>query len=361
MYLISSATPLNPEMDPEIMRRRALLAAALGIGTTTSLPSWAEAAARTPDPDHTRRSGTTWYECYSNARHELNYLAAHYTTEPGMTKHSDVRDSGLWLYAQANQIMDGAPLAMKNEARRLCAEAAMFAAGCYVDFGHMAAATDLYSSAHKAAGADNPDLRVFISCQANWVPMYSGQWAKVLRRSESAVISAERHGGPALLMSYMHRAHANAMLGNGEAARTDLGAAQANISRVPGSDTPHHALTYSATKVWFSSANVYAVLGDARHHTDAQQRALEDPTMGWMDKQLMQIGQATLEPDPELAAHRIRFQLLRIPADGFAHCVKSDAEKALARLKAKQITSRTRQAGSEVRALGSYLSTVKVA
>lgn len=362
MYLVRSTgtTAPDPDMDPITMRRRALLAAALGIGSAAALPSWAEAAARTADQDHTRRSGS-WLDSYTGARHELEYLAAHYVTEPGMTKHSEVRDSGLWLFAQSAELMDGAPGGQRNEARRLCAEAAMFAAGCYVDFGHMKAATELYSAAHRAAGEENPDLRAFISCQANWVPMYSGRWATVLRRSESAVIAAERHGGPALLMAYMHRAHAHAMFGRKEAARDDLARAQANIKRVPGSVAPHHALHYSATKVWFSSANAYAALGDPYRHNDAQHRALEDPTLGWMDRQLMRIGQAALDPDPEMAAHRIRFQLLSIPADGFAYCVKADAEKALSRLKARQLTGRRGQAGAEVRALGSYLSTIEVA
>ncbi|MFF9265884.1 hypothetical protein [Streptomyces longwoodensis] len=341
------------------MRRRELIAAALGLTTAAALPGWAASAAETPDTDHTLRDGT-WAENYTRARHELEHLARHYVTEPGMTSHSEVRDSGLWLYAQANTLRDGAPAHHANDARRLAAEAAMFAAGCYVDFGHMTAATELYSRAHHAAGPDNPDLRAFISAQANWVPMYSGGWHTVMRRCHSLIPMAERHGGPALLMAYTHRAKAHAVLGNQEAARQDLAAAQANIARVSGAQGPHHALHYCATKVWFSSAGAYAAMGDRHQHADAKAHAQADPTLGWMDRQLMQISEATLDPDPELAAHRIRFQLLSIPGDGFAHCVKADAQAALARLKARELT-RHHKAGPEVTALGQYLATVKVA
>lgn len=359
MYLVRSTTPASAhEKDPIIMRRRALIAAALGL-TAAALPEWAAAAAQTPDPDYTPR-GADWAESHDRARHELEYLARHYVTEPGMTNHTEVRDSGLWLYAQANALLTGAPLSRRAEAHRLAAEAAAFAAGCYVDFGHMKAATELYSRAHQAAGNANPDLRTFISAQANWVPMYSGKWQVVLRRSDAIIASAEHHGGPALLMAYMHRAHAHSILGDQAAARRDLTAAQANIPRVHGSTDPHHALHYSATKVWFSSAGAYATMGDRDRHADAQARALEDPTLGWMDRQLMRIGEATLDPDPEMAAHRIRFQLLSIPGDGFAHCVKSDATKALGRLKARQLTRHT-TTGREVHALGQFLTTVKVA
>lgn len=360
MYLVRSTnTPASDtEQDPIIMRRRALIAAALGL-TAAALPEWAASAADTPDPDHTPRGGD-WNESHTRARHELEYLARHYVTEPGMTNHTEVRDSGLWLYAQANALLTGAPPARRSDARRLAAEAAAFAAGCYVDFGHMKAATELYSCAHHTAGDGNPDLRTFISAQANWVPMYSGRWNVVLRRADSIIAGAERHGGPALLMAYMHRAHANAILGDQTAARRDLATAQANIPRVHGADAPHNALHYSGSKVWFSSAGAYAALGDRDRHADAQARALQDPTLGWMDRQLMKIGEATLDPDPEMAAHRIRFQLLSIPGDGFAHCVKSDAAKALGRLKAKQLT-RHRSTGREVHALGQFLTTVKVA
>lgn len=359
MFLIKPNAS-DPEMDPITMRRRALLAAALGLPTATSLPGWAEAAARTPDADHTR-SGGGWRESYASTRHELDYLGAHYVTEPGMTTHADVRDSGLWLFAQANLLIEGAPPGHRGEAKRLAAEAAMFAAGCYVDFGHMSAATDLYHQAYQRCGSEHPDLRTFISCQANWVPMYSGRWQTVLARSDSAVRAAERHGGYGLLMAYMHRAHAHAIFGNRQQALADLRTAQQNIARVPGCHAPHTALGYSATKVWFSSANAYAVLGEAEQHSAAQHRALEDPTLGWMDRQLMRIGQATLDPDPEHAAHRIRFQLLTIPGDGFAYCVKADAQKALARLKARQLTGQSRAAGPEVNMLGNYLNTVRVA
>lgn len=342
------------------MRRRTMLASALGLAGAAALPTWAEAAARTADPDHTRTQGT-WQEAFTGLRHELDYLAHHYVTEPGMTNHAEVRDSGLWVYGQAHDLVSGAPPAKQAEARRLAAEAAAFAAGCYVDFGHMSAALDLYSAAHRVCRDTNLDLRAFINTQANWVPMYQGRWHSVMRRSETAVRQAEQHGGPALLMAYMHRAHAHTMTGNPEAARQDLKTAQDNIARVPGCRAPHHALHYSATKVWFSSANAYAAMGDADRHDEAEHRALEDKTLGWMDRQLMRIGHATLDRDPEMAAHRIRMQLLTIPQDGFAHCVKADAEKALARLKARQITSRQRTVGPEVRALNTYLNTVRVA
>lgn len=359
MYLIRSSASAPPDdKDPVIMRRRALIAAALGFAAT-GLPEWAASAAETPDGDHTLQSGT-WQERFTRARHELDYLARHYVTEPGMTNHHEVRDSGLWLYAQANALRDGAPANRRNEARRLAAEAAAFAAGCYVDFGHMRAATELYSRGHHAAGDANPDLRAFISAQANWVPMYSGKWNTVLRRTENIIKAAEHHGGPALLMAYTHRANAHAVFGNKEAARADLATAQANIPRVHGALEPHHALHYSATKVWFSSAGAYAALGDADRQAEAQAHALEDPTLGWMDRQLMRIGEATLDPDPEMAAHRIRFLLLSIPGDGFAYCVKSDAHKALGRLKARQLT-RHKHTGREVHALGQFLQTVEVA
>lgn len=361
MYLVRSTNTPAPEItkDPITMRRRELIAAALGLASAAALPGWAASAAETPDGDHTHNTGS-WDESYTSARHELDYLARHYVTEPGMTHHSQVRDSGLWLYAQANALCHGAPAARLNDARRLAAEAAAFAAGCYVDFGHMKAATDLYSRAHHAAGEGNPDLRAFISAQANWVPMYSGEWQKVLRRSDRLIVTAERHGGPALLMAYTHRANAHAVLGNQAAARSDLESAQANIRRVPGAESPHHALHYSATKVWFSSAGAYAAMRDRYRHAEAQARAFADPSLGWMDRQLMKIGEATLDPDPEMAAHRIRFQLLGIPGDGFAYCVKADATKALARLKARQL-AQYRSAGPEVNALGQYLTTVKVA
>jgi len=358
VFLIKPDNPY-PELDPETMRRRALIATALGLAGS-ALPAWAEAAARTPDGDNTRMRGT-WDESYTSTRHELEYLAAHYVTEPGMTNHSEVRDSGLWLFAQADQLARHAPTSKASDARRLAAEAACFAAGCYLDFGHMRAATDLYHQAVITLRGEHPDLRAFINTQANWVPMYSGHWHTVLRRSEAAIRQAEEHGGYALLMAYMHRAHALATLGDRQGAALDLLAAQRNINRVPGCETPHTALAYSATKVWFSSANAYARIGDAERQSAAQYRALEDPTLGWMDRQLMRIGQATLDPDPEHAAHRIRFQLLSIPADGFAYCVKNTAEAALARLKARQITGRDHTAGREVVALGNYLRTVQVA
>jgi RNA polymerase-binding transcription factor DksA len=359
VYLVRPTNPAPDDKDPVIMRRRELIAVALGLTTAAALPGWAASAAETPDADHTLRNGS-WEESYSKARNELDHLARHYVTEPGMSSHSDVRDSGLWLYAQANTLRGGAPARRANDARRLAAEAAMFAAGCYVDFGHMQAATELYSRAHYEAGPDNPDLRAFISAQANWVPMYSGQWHTVLRRCHSMIPLAERHGGPALLMAYTHRAKAHAVLGNREAARQDLATAQANIARVSGATGPHHALHYNATKVWFSSAGAYAAMGERHQHADARAHAQADPTLGWMDRQLMQIGEATLDHDPEMAAHRIRFQLLGIAEGGFAHCVKADAQAALARLKARELT-RYHQTGPEVTALGQYLATVKVA
>jgi tetratricopeptide (TPR) repeat protein len=364
VHLLIQPDRPEPELDPIIMRRRALLAAALGLGTATSvvLPDWAEAAARTADPDHTTGRGT-WKDSFLAARHELDYLGAHYVTEPGMTKHSEVRDSGLWLYAQAKQLVKSAPPGYRGEAQRLTAEAAAFAAGCYLDFGHMKAAMDLYHHAHQACGNDHADLREFIACQAIWVPMYSNRWQIVLNRAQSATMSAEKHGGYSLLMAHTLHAAAQAAYGDKAGARESLARAQDNIDRVPGARAPHTALGYSATKVWFSSANSYAMIGDADRQHEAQHRAMEDPTLGWMDRQLMRLGQATLDPDPEHAAHRIRFQLLSIPADGFAHCVKTDAEKALVRLKARQITrtAHGRQAGSEVTMLGQYLRTVKVA
>ncbi|MFE2934882.1 hypothetical protein [Streptomyces sp. NPDC059278] len=359
MYLISSATRPDPEMDPEIMRRRALIAAALGL-PAACLPAWAASAAETPDKDHTLAK-VSFGDAYGSALHELEALGSRYVTHAGALDRHTIMDSGLWLFAQSSLIASKAELKHKRHAKRLAAEAAMFAAGCYIDFGNTRAATELYSRAHNLCGEQDRDLRAFINAQANWVPMYSGQWRTVLRRSEHIINEAEQHGGYGLLMGWVHQAHALAILGDKAAARESLRRAQANIPRVPGARSPQTALTYSATKVWFSSSTAYAELGDANLHSDAQNRALEDPSLGWIDQNLMKIGQAQLESDPEHAALRIRMQVLGLPRDAFNHCIKSEAMRVTGRLKARQITRPQRVAGKEVMALGQYLSTVKVA
>lgn len=350
----------DPEGDPQIMHRRAMLASALGLTAAAAVPAWAEGATSTPDPDHTQAD---WSDAYGRTRTSLDNLAAHYVTETGLAQHNDICDSGLWLYAQAATLSKAAPRTHRRDARRLAAEAAAFAAGCYVDYGHDKAATDLYSAAHTAAGTDHPDLRTFIACQATWVPMYRGDWNGVRRRSETATRQAQAHGGPALLIAYTHSAQANAVYGRADAARADLDAAYSNTARVPGSDAPHTALTYTRVKVDFAAAQVYATLGDRDRHRGAYQAALEDPSLGHLDRQLMEVARHTLDRDPEHAARRIRFLLLDASnRGGITHCLASDARKAMGRLTAREITtSPNRATGPEVRALGRYLNNLDAA
>ncbi|MEV6400519.1 hypothetical protein AB0M39_38035 [Streptomyces sp. NPDC051907] len=359
MYLILPSHTPDPELDPVIMRRRTLIAAALGL-PGAALPAWAASAAETPDSDATLLKAS-FGEAYGAALHELETLGARYVTHAGALDRHTIMDTGLWVFAQANLLAAKSELKHKRHAKRLAAEAAMFAAGCYIDFGNEHAATELYSRAHTLCGDGDRDLRAFIHAQANWVPMYSGQWRTVLRRSERIIADAEQHGGFGLLMGWMHLAHAQAILGDKAGALDSLTRAQANISRVPGARSPQTALGYSATKVWFSSSTVYAELGDAARQGDAQHRALEDPTLGWIDRNLMRLGQAQLDPDPEYAARRIRMHVLGLPRDSFNHCIKAQAMRITGKLKAKQITRPQHAAGKEVIALGQYLNTVEVA
>jgi len=335
------------EVSPQIMRRRTLIAAALGLSTSAALPSWAAAAAHTHDPDYTE-GRATWTQQFDEIQAEIDSLARTYVTERGAHDRDHVMDSGLWCFAQAMVLRGNATPANDRAARRLAAECAMFAAGCHVDLGTNSAARELYHRAHIIAGDDNRDLQAFINAQANWIPMYTGLWSKVDRRTDAVIRQAEQHGGPALLMGWTHKARARAVLGDSEGALDALTHAHANIERVPGATGISHALHYSATKVWFTSSTVYAELGDAARQNEAQHRALDDPAIGWVDRQLMRIGYASLDPDPELAARRIRLHLASLPQDSFNHCVKSEAQRVLHDLQ-------ERPHGAEVRALDTYL------
>lgn len=347
--------PSRPELrevDPIIMRRRAMIASLLGLTTAAALPAWAEAAAHTPDPDHTTTRGS-WSNDYTRASWELDRLGARYVTHAGALDRHTIMESGLWLASQLHVLSERAPAPRKHEAKRLAAEAAAFTAGCYIDFGNNKAATDLYDKAYGLAEGHD-DLRAFIWTQWNWVPMYKGEWTKVLRRSDMAIRTAERAGGFGLLMGYAHRAKACSVLGNKQGALDALARMEENIPRVPGANAPHSALRYSWSKAWFSASTVYAELGDAERQNDAQHRALEDPTLGWIDRNLMKLGQLSLDPDPEHAAQRIRFHVLGLPKDSFNHCVKAEAERQLNKLAAH------RGAAAQVRMARHYLSTVVV-
>jgi hypothetical protein len=347
--------PYRPELkevDPIIMRRRALIAALLGIPTAAALPGWAEAAATTPDLDHTTTRGS-WSETFTTASWELDRLGARYVTHEGALDRHTIMETGLWLAAQLRLLSERAPLHRASDARRVAAEAAAFTAGCYVDFGNDKAATDLYDKAYLLADGHD-DLRAFIWTQWNWVPMYQGHWDKVLRRSDQAIRMAEQSGGFALLMGHAHRAKACAVFGNRQGALDSLHHIRANMGRVPGADAPHSALRYSLSKAHFSASTVYAELGDAERQSDHQYEAIQDPTLGWIDRNLMKLGQLSLDREPEHAAQRIRFHMLGLPRDSFNHCIKAEAERQLTRLASR------RGAGREVRAAQQYLRTVVV-
>lgn len=359
MYLIVTNNQPPPDKDPVVMRRRTLIAAALGM-PAAALPAWAASAAETPDPDHTT-ARQSFGDAYASTLTELEILGARYVTHAGALDRHTIMDSGLWLFAQADLLATKAEPKHKRHARRLAAEAAMFAAGCYIDFGNERAATELYSKAHNLCGEKDRDLRAFINAQANWVPMYSGKWSTVLRRSGNVIAEAEEHGGYGLLMGWCHQAHALANLGDRAGALDSLRHAQDNIARVSGANAPQTALGYNRTKVWFSSANVYAELGEADLQAEAQHQATSDPSLGWIDRNLMRLGEAQLDPDPEHAARRIRMHILGLPRDSFNHCIKADAERITGKLKARQLTRPQHVAGREVVALGQYLRTVQVA
>jgi hypothetical protein len=342
------------------MRRRALIAAALGMTTAAALPEWAASAAETPDPDHTR-SKNSWADAYSHAHEELHALGLRYVTHEGALERHTIMDSGLWLFAQARHLADQAEAKHHRAARRLAAEAAMFTAGCYIDFGNARAATNLYSRAHHLCGERDRDLSAFISAQANWVPMYDGRWRTVLDRTTNSILgTAEQYGGDALLMGWMHRARACAVLGDKHGALEAVATAQRNIDRVSGANGPHTALHYRASKVWFTSATTYAELGEADLAADARAKAEADPSLGWIDRNLLAIGAAQLNPDSEAAARQVRMQVLHLPADSFNHCIKAEALRVMGKLKARQLTQH-RATGAEVRRLGAYLQSVKVA
>lgn len=340
------------EVDPITMRRRAMIAALLGIPTAAALPTWAEAAARTPDIDHTTTRGS-WATEFTAASWELDALGARYVTHEGALDRHTIMESALWLAAQLGVLAERAPAPHASAARRVAAEACALAAGCYIDFGNNRAATHLYDKGYLLADGHD-DLRAFIWTQWSWVPMYAGDWHKVIRRSDHAIRTAERAGGFALLMGYAHRAKACAVLGNRTGALDALSRMEANIARVPAADAPHSALRYSQSKAWFAASTVYAELGDAQRQADAQHRALADPTLGWIDRNLMKLGQCSLDSDSEHAAHRIRLHVLGLPRDGFNHCVKAEAERLLGYL------AREGGAGREVQAAQTYLRTVVV-
>lgn len=361
MYLVRSTntTALNLK-DPIIMRRRALIAAALGVTTAAALPEWAANAAETPDADHTR-SKNSWSDAYSQTYEELRGLGLRYVTHEGALDRHTIMDSGLWLFAQARYLADHADAKHQRPAKRLAAEAAMFTAGCYIDFGNTKAATSLYSRAHHLCGERDRDLAAFIGAQANWVPMYDGQWRRVLdRTTNSVLVTAEQYGGDALLMGWMHRARACAVLGDKSGAAEAVQTAQRNIDRVSGANGPHTALHYRASKVWFTSAATYAEIGEASLAAEARAQAEADPSLGWIDRNLMAIGAAQLEPDAEAAARHVRMQVLGLPADSFNHCIRAEALRIMGKLKARQLAQH-RSTGAEVRRLGSYLQTVEVA
>lgn len=347
--------PIRPELrevDPITMRRRALIAGLLGLPAAAMLPAWAEASARTPDPDHTTTRGS-WNETFTAATWDLDRLGARYVTHEGALDRHQIKETGTWLAAQLRLLAERAPAPRRSEARRMAAEAAAFAAGCYIDFGDNRAATELYDKAYILAEGHD-DLRAFIWTQWNWVPMYAGNWKRVLHRSDQAIRMAERAGGFALLMGYAHRAKACAVLGNVQGARDALDHLAANHRRVPGADAPHSALRYSLSKANFSASTVYAELGDADRQADTQHAALADPTLGWIDKNLMKLGQLALDPDPEHAAHRIRFHVLGLPRESFNHCIRQEADRQLVKL------ADHRNAGTEVRMARAYLRTVVV-
>lgn len=363
MYLVrstTSPTPTPTDRNPIVMRRRALIAAALGVTAAAALPAWAASAAETPDPDHTR-SKNSWSECYTQTYEELQKLGSRYVTHEGALDRHTIMDSGMWLFAQARHLADRAEVKHQRAANRLAAEAGMFTAGCYIDFGNTHAATSLYHRAHTLCGPRDRDLSAFISAQANWVPMYDGRWHTVLNRTQNGILGvAEQYGGDALLMGHMHAARALAVLGRQREARDAVERAQRNVARVTNADGPHTALHYRSSKVHFASATTYAEIGEPERAAAARARAEADPSLGWIDRNLMQIGATQLETDTEFAARTIRMQVLGLPADAFNHCIKAEALRVMGKLKARQLT-RHHETGPEVRRLGAYLQTVKVA
>lgn len=338
------------EVDPITMRRRAMIASLLGLTSAASLPAWAASASTTPDIDHTTSRGT-WAQDFTAASWELDKIGSRYVTHEGALDRHFMTDSGLWLASQLGVLAERAPAHRTREARRVAAEACAFTAGCYIDSGDNKAATDLYDRAYRLADGHD-DLRAFVWTQWSWVAMYTGDWHKVLRRSEYALQTADRTGGYGLLMGHAHRAKALAVIASPAAARDALDQLAASLKRVPAADAPHSALRYSWSKANFSAATVYAELGDADQQNDFQHRALEDPTLGWIDRNLMQLGHRSLDPDPEMAAQRIRFQLLSLPRDSFNYCIKQEAGRVLNKLAAK------RGAGAQVKAAQTYLTHV---
>lgn len=338
------------------MRRRTLIASALGLTTAAALPGWAHAAATTPDPDHTL-GATTWTGKFNEVTENLEVLARRYVTESGALDRVAIMDSGLWYMAQARTLWTNARTRDERPARRLFCNAAMFTAGCHVDLGNETAAIRLYGQATSYARDDNPDLKAWSEAQANWVPMYRGHWHKVSRRADNVIRIGESHGGPGLLMGYMHKARACAVLGNREGALEAVQAGQDAITRVPGATEISHALHYSVTKVNFATSSVYAELGDAQRQEEAQYEALSDPSIGWVDTQLMRLAHASLDKDPEAAARRMRLHLATLPQDTFNHCVKAEA----VRLHSKVTGRKGTQNGREARALETYLSGLSTA
>ncbi|HEY9015637.1 MAG TPA: hypothetical protein VIM84_11310 [Gemmatimonadales bacterium] len=345
--------PELTEVDPITMRRRAMIAALLGLHTAAALPNWAAHAATTPDLDHTASRGD-WRNDFSAAVRELDILGSQYVTHTGALNRHSIKESGLWLAAQLHLLAERAPLHRRSEALRAAAEACAFTAGCYVDYGDNRAAARLYDRAYLLADG-HTDLRAFVWTQWSWVPMYRGEWRTVRNRSDQAIRWAERAGGYGLLMGWAHRAKACAVLGDHNGAREALAHLTDALPRVPGAALPHSALRYSASKAAFAASCTYAELTDRPRQHDFQQQALEDPSLGWIDRSLLKLAHCALDPDPEHAAQRIRLQVMAHPADSFNHCVKEEAGRLLTRLEA-----RTAGRSREIRATRTYLDGIVI-
>jgi tetratricopeptide (TPR) repeat protein len=332
------------------MRRRHLIAAALGIPASAALPAWAAQAADGPHADHTVTAETTWSDGYDRAREELDTLGLRYVTADGAASRDAITDNSLWLYAQAVALAGAAPAAQRHSARRLAAEAAMFTAGCHVDCGNEEAAADMYGRAHSIAGDTHPDLRAFILAQAQWVDMYSGDWARVLRRSPVVLELADRHGGYGRMMGYAHYARALSIHGMRDKAVAAMDKAIDNAQSMPSAQQRPSALRYTASKTYFSCAMAAAELGLLDKYLAYCDAAVDGSSLGWIDRQLLDLGGHRLVTDPEHAAHRIRFQVQGLPSGTFSYCIRAEADRLLTALKQRN------QPGREQAELEEYLS-----
>jgi hypothetical protein len=226
----------------------------------------------------------------------------------------------------------------------------MFTAGCHVDCGNEEAAADMYGRAHAIAGDTHPDLRAFILSQAQWVDMYSGDWARVLRRSPAVLSLADQHGGYARMMGYAHYARALAIHGLRDKAVAAMERAIANAQDTPSAYQQHSALRYTASKTYFSCAMAAAELGLGHKYAYYKDHAVADVSLGWIDRQLLDLAGHRLVSDPEHAAHRVRFQVMGLPKDTFSYCIRSEASRLLTSLKQRNLP------GREQDALEEYLS-----